>query len=126
MTKTWVIDGRWDAHEAYNPLADAAYRVSLPNGYGVSLIRGGPAYSGPDTWEVAVTCNGVLCYDTPVTDDVLGYQTDQDVARVLEQLEALEPVSLSGAIEMLQRLRARELTTGETKHERQEADDDNN
>ena len=65
------------------------------NGYGASVIRGGfYAYGG---LELAVLkfadespTNYSLCYDTEITDDVLGYLSEDDVVEILEQIENLE------------------------------------
>lgn len=71
-------------------------KYAFGNNYGASVISGPFTYGGPDLWEVAVLGpDGRLCYSTPVADDVLGYLTDDDVARVLAQIAALPPVSAS-------------------------------
>jgi len=62
----------------------------FPNGYGASVIQGTYTYGGPDgLWEVAVLKGESLCYDTPVTDDVLGYCDDEAVADLLVRIAAL-------------------------------------
>jgi len=41
-------------------------------------------------FEVAVLDkDGELCYDTPITDDVIGYLTFQEVADTLKKIESL-------------------------------------
>lgn len=66
------------------------------NGYGASVISGGTYTYGGDQGlkELAVLKftgdNYKLCYDTEITDDVLGYLTDEDVTDLLERIEALE------------------------------------
>jgi hypothetical protein len=30
-----------------------------------------------------------LCYDTPVTDDVLGHRDEQDIENIMEEIQAL-------------------------------------
>jgi hypothetical protein len=62
------------------------YRFLFDNGYGSSVVRHSGSY-GVDQglWELAVTdANGRLDYTTPVTDDVLGYLTEQQVAQALD------------------------------------------
>ena len=63
------------------------------NGYGASHITG-PYVFGEN--EVAVTRytgeradDYSLCYDTPITDDVLGHLTDAQVRETLEAIAAL-------------------------------------
>lgn len=77
--------------------------VWFPNGYGASVISGGMAYSnGKDTYELAVLKKdgdeSFLCYDTPVTDDVLGYATEEEINLALEQIENLDRVNVHDII----------------------------
>ncbi|UZS00988.1 hypothetical protein [Pseudomonas phage vB_PsaM_M1] len=67
------------------------------NGYGASVIAGGTYTYGGDVGlkELAVIKfydgdKWHLCYETEITDDVLGYLTDEDVADLLVRIEALE------------------------------------
>lgn len=70
------------------------------NGYGISIQRNPATYSNHETFEVAVlhapkvlANNGDwrLCYRTPLTDDVMGYQTGDDIARSIALLAAMPP-----------------------------------
>jgi hypothetical protein len=64
--------------------------IKFPNGYGASVVTGEMYYTDPDhPYEVAVFHKGELCYDTPLTDDVLGHQTEEDVDEILRQIELL-------------------------------------
>ena len=60
------------------------------NGYAASIIRGNGTY-GEETglYELAVIADGRCCYSTPVTDDVLGHLSEQDVTDALAQIAAL-------------------------------------
>lgn len=67
------------------------------NGYGASVIAGGTYTYGGDEGlkELAVLKfydgdSYELCYETEITDDVLGYLTGEDVADLLVRIEALE------------------------------------
>lgn len=67
------------------------------NGYGASVIAGGTYTYGGDEGlkELAVIKfyegdKWRLWYGTEITDDVLGYLTDEDVADLLVRIEALE------------------------------------
>lgn len=66
-------------------------QVTCPNGRGLSIIRGFGTYgSNAGLFEVAVLdFDGELDYSTPVADDVLGWQTPEDVRSVLAQVAAL-------------------------------------
>lgn len=64
------------------------------NGYGVSVVRNPYSYGGPDgLYEIAVIKGNPddwqIAYDTPITDDVLGWQTVKDVENVLEKVKNL-------------------------------------
>lgn len=68
------------------------YWYSFPNGYAASVVKGPWTYGGDqDLWELAVMDDheGDICYDTPITDDVLGYLTDEEVDNYLNQIKAL-------------------------------------
>lgn len=69
-------------------------RMRFPNEYGASIIRTPYSYGGSEgKYEVAVLKwhgdNSSLCYNTPVTDDVLGYLSAEDVLRTLSEIMAL-------------------------------------
>ena len=69
--------------------------VFFANGYGASVIRGYGSYGGDDgLYELAVVKTAEddswnLCYDTGITDDVMGHLTEQEITDTLEQIEAL-------------------------------------
>jgi len=65
-------------------------KIHFKNGYGASIIKGPTAFSDSKRpYEVAVLKNNELCYETHITDDVIGYQTELDVEKVLAQIKAL-------------------------------------
>ncbi len=62
--------------------------VNFDNGYGISVLLGAGQYSnGIDTYEVAVLKEGELCYVTPITDNVLGWQTKDQVEKIMIELQ---------------------------------------
>ena len=67
------------------------YGVTFVNGYGASVIRSAYSYGGNGgLFELAVIgADGHLCYDTPITCDVIGWLTRADVASLLERIESL-------------------------------------
>ena len=63
-------------------------KIKFENGYGVSIIEHGYG-SESGLKELAVLHNGGICYDTPITDDVLGYLTDAAMMEIIEQVKQL-------------------------------------
>ncbi len=60
------------------------------NGYGASVLFGGPFYTDNGTYEIAVLSeDGEIDYSTPVTDDVLGYLTVEEANQALEDISNL-------------------------------------
>ena len=68
-----------------------AARIMFDNGYGASVVVGPHTYGGEDgLYELAVLdSNGNLTYETPVTSDVEGYLSEDDVTKLLEQIQKL-------------------------------------
>lgn len=66
-------------------------RISFDNGYGASVVKTPYTYGGRDgLYELAVLdSNGDLTYDTPVTNDVEGYLSEEDVTELLQKIESL-------------------------------------
>jgi hypothetical protein len=72
--------------------------IFFPGGYGISCVRFkspfGDRYmsytSNEDEWEVAILkgneTDWEICYDTPLTNDVLGYQTKEDIEEIMKYL----------------------------------------
>lgn len=66
------------------------WKFKFDNGYGASVITGCIAYCNEaQPYELAVLKHGELCYDTPITDDVLGYLTSNEVYDLLDKIEQL-------------------------------------
>jgi hypothetical protein len=65
--------------------------VQYPNGYGASVVKGEHTYGGRDgLYELAVFGkDGHITYDTPITNDVLGHLTEQDVEETLNKIKEL-------------------------------------
>lgn len=64
------------------------------NGYGVSIIKSSHSYGGSaGLYELAVL-KGLeedweICYDTPITDDVIGNQSEQEIETLLQEVKNL-------------------------------------
>lgn len=73
----------------------------LPNGYGASIVRHDFSYGGTaGKWELAVisfTGEGPndfdLVYDTPITDDVIGWLSEEEAVEICEQIARLDPLT---------------------------------
>lgn len=68
--------------------------VFFDNGYGVSIIWGPYAYGGEKgLFELAVIVGDEssydLCYDTPVTSDVIGWLTIEQATEIALQVQQL-------------------------------------
>ena len=62
----------------------------FPNGYGASVIRHKGSYGySKGLWELAVLEDGELCYDTEITNDVIGHLNDPEVDRLLRRIQQL-------------------------------------
>jgi hypothetical protein len=66
-------------------------RMMFENGYGVSVVSHTYSYGGKDgLFEVAVLGkDGDLTYNTPVTNDVVGYLNPDEVTEIIEQVQNL-------------------------------------
>ena len=62
------------------------------NGYGASVVCHDGSYGGKSgLWELAVLDkDGKLSYDTPVTNDVIGWLDEDAVEELLAKIEALD------------------------------------
>ena len=62
------------------------------NGYGASVIMNDMSYGGKNgLYELAVTHDGSICYDTEITDDVIGHLTLNEVEDILGNISKLSP-----------------------------------
>jgi hypothetical protein len=66
-------------------------RIFFDNGYGASVVKHEYSYGGKDgLYELAVLDkDGELTYDTPITNDVIGYLREIDVTDVMEKIQKL-------------------------------------
>lgn len=73
--------------------------MMFENGYGVSVVRFkvmgtfGSYTSNEGEWELAVLQGNEnewsLTYDTPITDDVMGHLSEQEVTDIMKQVQEL-------------------------------------
>jgi len=82
----------------FEQLKDVTYmvgkksRMQFDNGFGVSVVSHTYSYGGRSgLYEVAVLDkDGLLTYKTPVTNDVIGYLSEEDVTDVMKQVQELK------------------------------------
>ncbi len=67
-----------------------AYMI-FDNGYGVSVVKGPYSYGGKlGLYELAVLDgDGYVCYDTPITSDVIGFLKPEDVSKYMIEIQEL-------------------------------------
>ena len=59
----------------------------FPNGYGASVIQHKGSYGyQKGLWEVAVLWHGEICYDSGITEDVMGHLNDPEVDNILGKI----------------------------------------
>jgi len=66
-------------------------RLFFNNGYGVSVVQGNGAYG---KYEAAVLKgdekNSNICYSTPITDDVIGCDSTEEITRIMKSIQSLQ------------------------------------
>ena len=73
------------------------YRFKFNNNFGASVIKHDYSYGQEeDLWELGVLMfgdgyleRGVLTYDTPITNDIIPWLTDEEVRNLLERIKGL-------------------------------------
>ena len=65
-------------------------RTEFDNGYEVSVVKSEYTYGGSKgLYELAIFKDGEICYDTSITDDVVGYLRPEDVTDVMAKIQQL-------------------------------------
>jgi hypothetical protein len=80
--------------KSYNINGGVQHLAFFSNGYGVSIVKHDYSYGNKDgLWEMAVIKGNEdkwkLTYETPVTDDVLGHLSEDEVNEYVDQVIAL-------------------------------------
>lgn len=88
-----VFDTQEYHHPSYIYMERA--RLFFPNGYGCSVIRGTYSYGGEEgLYELAVLKGNEhksnICYDTPITSDVIGYLNPAAVSEIMIKIQELK------------------------------------
>jgi hypothetical protein len=67
-------------------------RITFENGYGASIVKTPYSYGGnKGLYELAIFGkDGHITYDTPITNDVMGYLKEDEVTDILKQIQLLK------------------------------------
>jgi hypothetical protein len=66
-------------------------KAVFANGYTASIVQNPFTYGGDEgLFELAIIRDGQLDYTTPITDDVIGRLSEDEVTEYLGKIEALE------------------------------------
>lgn len=76
------------------PQNGVQYLKFFDNGYGVSVVKHNFSYGGQvGLWELAVIKvdekEWEICYDTPITDDVIGWLDENEVIEIAFKVSKL-------------------------------------
>ena len=84
-------DLQFKKHPMAEGLDGVVSRIFFDNGYGASVVKHQYSYGGDrGLYELAVLDkDGQLCYTTAITNDVIGYLTEEDVEELLIKIQQL-------------------------------------
>jgi len=82
----------FNPHPNFNHDGGVQARMFFDNGYGVSVVKSLYTYGGSDgLYELAIFGkDGHITYDTPITNDVMGYLKEDEVTDILKQIQLLK------------------------------------
>jgi len=67
-----------------------AAEMFFENGYSASVISGKAFYTDEyNPYEIAVMYDDAVIYDTPITDDVIGYLNEREAEKILQAIKLL-------------------------------------
>ena len=74
-----------------NGMGGVQAKIQFDNGFGASIVKTPFSYGGSKgLYELAVVGkDGDITYDTPITNDVLGYLSEAAVTQTLSKIQAL-------------------------------------
>jgi len=79
----------------YKDIGGVGGRIVFDNGYGASVVCHNYSYGGKQgLYELAVLDkDGNLTYETPITDNVMGYLTPEKVTEILFEIQDLRNIT---------------------------------
>lgn len=90
---------RFEGRRSYRSGIQA--KIFFPNGYGANVIRTEHSFGGRQgLYELAVLkgddLDSKMCYDTFITEDVVGHLDEEGVSNILEIISNLNTVTIDG------------------------------
>ena len=83
-------DLEFKPHPNQNHMGGVQAIAKFDNGFGVSVVQTPYTYGGEKgLYELAVLNDDGITYDTPITNDVIGWLRPQDVTEVLIKIQQL-------------------------------------
>ncbi len=76
---------------------EARAYVQFDNGFYVSILSSKHSYGNIDQYELGILDDNGLCYDTPLTNDVVGYLDKEDVEKWLKDVSELDYDNRTGS-----------------------------
>lgn len=76
--------------ERIRPFGGSRAVIEFENEYGLSIVEGHGCYQDEGTYEVGILHEGSLTYDTSITDDVLSYQSVEDIEKLMVEVQNLK------------------------------------
>ena len=65
-------------------------KMAFDNGFDISVIKCAGSYGGEDgLYEMAIYYGKEITYNTHITDDVLGHQTEDDITKAMKDVQLL-------------------------------------
>ena len=92
--------GKYETRDRPHPAGSSGIQclIFFPNGYGASIVKFYGSYGfEKGLWEMAVLKGSyekdwTLTYDTSITNDVLGYLSEEEVEKYLDEVQRLSPL----------------------------------
>jgi hypothetical protein len=95
-------DLKFEPKDASEEYVGTKASLDFDNGYGISVITGYGSFTSTDKpYEIAVLKDGELCYDTPITSDVIGHLTAKEVTKIMKRIQKLNPNGIKRAAKII-------------------------
>ena len=86
----WTLVYVTRKEDNYPLLREARAYVHFDNGFYVSIFNALYSYGAEDEYEIAIMDKDGICYDTPLTCDVVGHLDKKGVEKLLKEVSELD------------------------------------